>query len=101
MWCARAVLWVKRAKRKSGSRARSFMGERSTPTPSAPATWHVVAATVLLARRELLQFTLERAPVDAESPRRFGDVAAAVREHALDVLPLRSGERRCGVAVAR
>src|SRR5437764_432836 len=53
---------------------------------------HVVAGPRLF-RRRFLQLALKRAAMDAELPRRIRDIAATVAEHAMDVLPLRAGER--------
>src|SRR5438105_1054402 len=50
---------------------------------------------------QLRQLPLQRAPVDPEQARRLGHVPRAVREHALDVLPLDPGERGDGVLDAR
>src|SRR5690606_4057123 len=55
--------------------------------------------TTLSAFGGALELALEGATVDPEHLGGLGDVAAAIREHALDVLPLHASERR-GVASA-
>src|ERR1044072_858178 len=44
--------------------------------------------------RVLVELALQRAAMDAEQPRRFGDVAVLLGQHAVDVLPLDAVHRR-------
>ena len=55
----------------------------------------VSATSGLSAHGELLQLPLETSPMNAELLSGVRDIAIAVGEHALDVLPLDAGERRC------
>src|SRR5205814_10176902 len=68
----------------------------SPPPPSSPLFPYT---TLFRSRRILLQLALQAAPVDAEPARRLGDVPAGVREHAVDVFPLRARQRRRLVVV--
>lgn len=47
----------------------------------------------LVGRRVLLQFPLQGAAMNAESTSRLGNIPAAVGQDAIDVFPLRPGQR--------
>ena len=75
---------------------------RRRERPAASATRTRASRRIVIARsaadRALAQLALQRAAVDAERAGGGGDIAAVIRQHALDVLPLRAARRRaaCG-----
>jgi len=81
-----------RGRRAARARARRLSSGRPRPG-SAP---HLAGSSDRSSqvRRILPQLPLQRAPVQAEPARGGRDVAAAVGEHAVDVLPLCACERR-------
>src|SRR5690606_32538190 len=80
-WCPTAAWWTgsstSAAARPSASRAR-YDDRRG--------------GRILPLRRILRELALQRAPMETEHARGFGDVVLAVDQHAVDVLPLHAVE---------